>query len=123
MKACATRANAVHLVGQDTPGGGILRPAQDRSDCADPEGVCERLIPDTIMLSSGGLPSQEKLPVGRLVDPVPYTILEEMPAARLYPLFAKAGVNVACVVSETGKFRGMISRKGLIEVAKKLDEG
>jgi len=62
------------------------------------------------------------LPVCRLADRSPYTILHDMPAPRLYPLFAKAGARVACVVSEDGTFRGMISRAGLIATTRLLQK-
>jgi len=68
----------------------------------------------------GGAPTL--LPVARLAERSPYTILEDMPASRLYALFSKAGVRAACVVSETGEFRGMISRAGLISATRRAQE-
>jgi len=62
------------------------------------------------------------LPVSRLAEHSPYTILEDMPAPRLYALFSKAGARAACVVSETGEFRGMISRAGLIAATRRFEE-
>lgn len=62
------------------------------------------------------------LPVKRLTERAPYTILEDMPGPRLYALFAKAGAKAACVISENGQFRGMISRKGLISTARRYEE-
>lgn len=62
------------------------------------------------------------LPVKRLTERHPYTILEEMPGPRLYTLFAKAGAKAACVISERGEFKGMISRKGLIETTRRYEE-
>lgn len=62
--------------------------------------------------------SQEAtLPVHCIMDPSPYTLLEDMPAPRLYPLFAQAGTSVACVVSKRGEFRGVLSRVNLISAA------
>ncbi|CAE6929929.1 clcC [Symbiodinium natans] len=62
------------------------------------------------------------LPVKRLTERAPYTILEDMPGPRLYTLFAKAGAKAACVISERGEFKGMISRKGLIETTRRYEE-
>jgi len=62
------------------------------------------------------------LPVKRLTERAPYTILEDMPGPRLYALFAKAGAKAACVISEKGEFRGMISRTGLIETTRRYEE-
>ncbi|CAE7644999.1 unnamed protein product [Symbiodinium microadriaticum] len=45
-----------------------------------------------------------------------------MPGPRLYTLFAKAGAKAACVISERGEFKGMISRKGLIETTRRYEE-
>eukprot|EP00439_Symbiodinium_sp_Y106_P083447 s141_g23.t1 len=48
--------------------------------------------------------------------------LQDMPGPRLYTLFAKAGAKAACVISERGEFKGMISRKGLIETTRRYEE-
>eukprot|EP00929_Paragymnodinium_shiwhaense_P046789 TRINITY_DN23805_c0_g1_i1.p1 TRINITY_DN23805_c0_g1~~TRINITY_DN23805_c0_g1_i1.p1 ORF type:complete len:828 (-),score=116.13 TRINITY_DN23805_c0_g1_i1:169-2526(-) len=53
--------------------------------------------------------------VRRIMDPTPYTIMEDMPAPRMFALFAKAGERACCVVSREGHFRGVISREGLIQ--------
>eukprot|EP00747_Dinoflagellata_sp_TGD_P031649 gnl/TRDRNA2_/TRDRNA2_135451_c2_seq1.p1 gnl/TRDRNA2_/TRDRNA2_135451_c2~~gnl/TRDRNA2_/TRDRNA2_135451_c2_seq1.p1 ORF type:complete len:164 (+),score=25.61 gnl/TRDRNA2_/TRDRNA2_135451_c2_seq1:154-645(+) len=63
--------------------------------------VCERLLPLT-----------------QIMDPAPHMVVEEMPAPRLYPLFARAGTNAACVVTRRGEFRGLLSRSNLISAAK-----
>mmetsp|Transcript_1153 Transcript_1153/g.2555 ORF Transcript_1153/g.2555 Transcript_1153/m.2555 type:complete len:745 (-) Transcript_1153:54-2288(-) len=84
------------------------------------EGEFERLISGSVVHAMETVDIGVKLPVARLVDPVPYTILEEMPAARLYALFSKAGVSTASVVSERGEFRGMITRMGLIQKSRSL---
>eukprot|EP00927_Polykrikos_kofoidii_P065086 TRINITY_DN60884_c0_g1_i1.p1 TRINITY_DN60884_c0_g1~~TRINITY_DN60884_c0_g1_i1.p1 ORF type:complete len:749 (+),score=151.42 TRINITY_DN60884_c0_g1_i1:52-2247(+) len=76
----------------------------------------------TRMLSGDDL-QDDRLPLDRLMDPTPLTIVEEMPAPRLYCLFSKAGERAACVVSRTGDFRGLISRKGLIDSNLALAEG
>jgi len=57
------------------------------------------------------------VPVHCIMDPSPYTLLEDMPAPRLYPLFTNTGASVACVVSRRGEFRGVLSRKNLISAA------
>jgi len=126
LQACAQRgqqeAQQGGFLGGETPGGGLIGAGRSEGAQQSDEGVFERLISDSIVSSFGAIPAGAKLPVGRLVDPVPYTILEEMPAPRLYALFAKAGVSTACVVSETGKFQGMISRQGLIQHSRRLED-
>lgn len=62
-----------------------------------------------------------RLKLDKLVDCAPYTVLKDMPAPRLYALFAKAGVNITCVVNEVGEFVGMVNRAGLIELTRSLD--
>merc|ERR1719183_1846343 len=54
------------------------------------------------------------VPVHRIMDRSPYTILEDMPAPRFYPLFIKAGVSAAAVVSKSGDFLGVLTRGNLI---------
>mmetsp|Transcript_35007 Transcript_35007/g.47262 ORF Transcript_35007/g.47262 Transcript_35007/m.47262 type:complete len:445 (-) Transcript_35007:100-1434(-) len=63
------------------------------------------------------------LPVSRLVERCPYTILEDMPASRLYALFSKAGVRAASVITEAGEFKGMITRAGLISTTREFELG
>merc|ERR1711937_633342 len=62
----------------------------------------------------GGLGDADRLPVHRIMDPAPYTLLEEMPAPRLYPLFTRTNTNAACVVSRRGEFRGLLRRQNLM---------
>lgn len=62
------------------------------------------------------------LPVGRLAESSPHTILEHMPAPRLYAMFAKAGVRAACVLTERGAFLGIITRSGLIAATRHFQE-
>jgi len=61
---------------------------------------------------------RDTLPLERIMDPTPFMVVEDMPAPRLYALFAKAGERSACVVSRKGAFRGIISRNGLIDAAR-----
>lgn len=63
------------------------------------------------------------LPVHKLADCVPHLILERMTAPRFYGLFTQANLRTACVVSERGHFKGMISRRGLIEATRVAEEG
>lgn len=62
-------------------------------------------------------PKESLVPVHRLMDSAPYTLLEEMPAPRFYPLFTRTGTSAACVVSSRGEFRGLLSRVNLISAA------
>jgi chloride channel 7 len=62
----------------------------------------------------------EDLCLDQLVDRSPYKVDEDMPAQRVYQLFAKAGINSACVVTVRGEFRGVITRANVSKVAIKL---
>merc|ERR1711972_1065661 len=62
------------------------------------------------------------LPVLRLAERAPYTALQDMPAPRVYAMFAKAGARVVSVVSERGAYKGMITRSGLIETTRRMEE-
>jgi len=123
LEACAKRGQMEHspTAGLETPGGGTLGTGRTEDAAQSMEGEFERLISDSLVSSFGILPAGAKLPIGRLVDPVPYTILEEMPAQRMYALFARGGLNTASVVSENGQFVGMLSRRGLIHHTRHLD--
>jgi hypothetical protein len=59
----------------------------------------------------------DSLPLHRIMDPAPFMLMEHMPVPRFYALFCQGGANVACVVSSTGKFRGILSRRSLIAAA------
>ncbi|CAJ1427813.1 unnamed protein product [Effrenium voratum] len=61
----------------------------------------------------------QSLPIHRVMDPTPFTVTEDMPAPRLYALFAKAGEVAACVTSLRGEFRGILSRDQLIEAVQR----
>lgn len=60
------------------------------------------------------------LPIHRVMDPTPFTVVEDMPAPRLYNLFAKAGERAACITSIRGDFRGLLSREQLIAAARRV---
>jgi len=49
-------------------------------------------------------------------------VQDDGPAPRIYALFAKAGMSTACVVSETNEFKGMISRRNLINTVRRLED-
>merc|ERR1711871_829657 len=59
----------------------------------------------------------KKIPVCRLMDKCPYTILEDMPAPRFYSMFALGSISHAAVVSNHGEFRGVIGRRNLISAS------
>merc|ERR1712176_1392859 len=58
-----------------------------------------------------------KIPVVRLMDRCPHTILEDMPVPRFYQMFALGSITHAAVVSKNGEFRGVVSRRNLISAA------
>lgn len=62
------------------------------------------------------------LAVKRLMDSVPYMILEDAVVPLFYALFAKAGASVVCVVSVEGEFRGMITRNSVIAATRRPEE-
>lgn len=60
------------------------------------------------------------LPIERVMDPTPYMIQEHMPVQHFYSLFRNVDMNVICVLSRTGKFIGLLTRRGLIAAAKNV---
>jgi len=58
-----------------------------------------------------------KIPVARLMDRCPHTILEDMPVPRFYQMFALGSITHAAVVSKHGEFRGLVSRRNLISAS------
>merc|ERR1719382_419858 len=67
------------------------------------------------LIEGKGEPARDDLiPLHQLMDPAPYTVLDKMPVARFYQLFVKAGAQAACIISQSGRFRGIISRRDLI---------
>eukprot|EP00928_Gymnodinium_smaydae_P025154 TRINITY_DN20126_c0_g1_i1.p1 TRINITY_DN20126_c0_g1~~TRINITY_DN20126_c0_g1_i1.p1 ORF type:complete len:734 (-),score=66.16 TRINITY_DN20126_c0_g1_i1:100-2250(-) len=58
----------------------------------------------------------------QLMDRSPFKIEEEMPAPRVVQLFAKMGLNTACVVSSRGEYRGVITRANVSRVVCELQE-
>lgn len=58
-----------------------------------------------------------KIPVHRLMDNCPFTILEDMPAPRFYSMFALGSVEHAAVISKRGEFRGVMTRRNLISAS------
>lgn len=75
------------------------------------------------LLSDEGLPVQRSksdvalLPLSKLLDPAPYIVRDRMPAPRVYALFSKVGVTCVCVTCDDGKYKGMITRPCIAEMA------
>jgi chloride channel 7 len=94
-----------------------------------PESIAKfkysRSAPDLMSLRSGAVVQDpatlalNMLPLHRLMDPTPFVVVEDMPAPRLYALFAKAGERASCVTSISGDLLGIISREGLIGAVRK----
>jgi len=57
------------------------------------------------------------IPVHRIMDRCPHTLLEDMPVARFYSQFSLGSVNHAVVISSHGEFRGVMTRRNLISAA------
>mmetsp|Transcript_95562 Transcript_95562/g.169692 ORF Transcript_95562/g.169692 Transcript_95562/m.169692 type:complete len:755 (-) Transcript_95562:210-2474(-) len=64
--------------------------------------------------ASTSAPATSALPLFKIMDAAPWTVLPNTPAARLYPLFSRLGANAACVISSTGTFHGVLTRKALL---------
>eukprot|EP00927_Polykrikos_kofoidii_P038137 TRINITY_DN32415_c0_g1_i1.p1 TRINITY_DN32415_c0_g1~~TRINITY_DN32415_c0_g1_i1.p1 ORF type:complete len:733 (+),score=109.15 TRINITY_DN32415_c0_g1_i1:239-2200(+) len=73
-------------------------------------------------LTARSFAGNSTLPVTKFMDPVPYTVLENTKAQSFYMLFSKGGSRVVAVTSETGVFRGMISRRHLISATRDCEE-
>jgi len=58
--------------------------------------------------------AQPLLHVHRIMDRAPHLLLEDMPIARFYNLFVKAGCHSAVVVDSHGGFVGILTREHLI---------
>lgn len=80
--------------------------------CSGFDAMLNGILPSAAPGPSGGLP------LYRIMDPTPFAIVEDMPAPRLYALFAKAGERAACVTSLRGELGGIISRDGLIAASR-----
>jgi len=65
---------------------------------------------------------EDLLPLYRIMDPTPFMIHEDTPAPRLHGLFAKVGERHAVVVARNCKYRGIISRLGLIAAGREEEE-
>eukprot|EP00928_Gymnodinium_smaydae_P053641 TRINITY_DN37589_c0_g1_i1.p1 TRINITY_DN37589_c0_g1~~TRINITY_DN37589_c0_g1_i1.p1 ORF type:complete len:766 (-),score=115.44 TRINITY_DN37589_c0_g1_i1:14-2311(-) len=93
------------------------------SSPAGPEGDLEMscLIAGQLARAASMDWGQTLVPVERLADKSPYTILYTMSAPHLYALFSKAGVRVASVISESGAYCGTISRRGLIQKVRLIE--
>jgi len=58
-----------------------------------------------------------------IMNPTPYTLLEDMPVSRLHPLFSRSGLQAACVVSRTGVCIGVLNRITLIKAVEDAMHG
>mmetsp|Transcript_55792 Transcript_55792/g.163081 ORF Transcript_55792/g.163081 Transcript_55792/m.163081 type:complete len:169 (-) Transcript_55792:74-580(-) len=123
----AMRARGAYLPKETAPVK-VLDDRDDRRGTSDPSEENSELDLDDLMqglyspmasrmsLDVEG-PQEAMLPVHCIMDPSPYTLLEDMPAPRIYPLFTHTGTSVACVVTKRGEFRGVLSRVNLISAA------
>jgi len=91
----------------------IVRLFRDRRSVTETDLGLPRLI-QRLCEDSTKTEEDDLVPVYRFMDPVPYTLLEEMPAVRLYPLFASGHMSTAVVISKKGAFCGILSRMNLI---------
>mmetsp|Transcript_88303 Transcript_88303/g.175514 ORF Transcript_88303/g.175514 Transcript_88303/m.175514 type:complete len:741 (-) Transcript_88303:2-2224(-) len=110
---------ALHRIGVQTPPSSF-RGHKSRAFSKNPFDTVDakraKQVEALIARSDSG--SMKELPLYKIMDPTPFIILEDMPAPRLYGLFAKAGERAACVVDRNGQFCGVISRAGLIKSAR-----
>jgi len=63
------------------------------------------------------------VPMMRIMNPTPYTLLDDMPVSRLHPLFSRSGLQAACVMSRTGTCIGVLNRIILIKVVEDAIHG
>jgi len=95
------------------------RSHSDSEQCryaGDPGGVSPGLKVGRFMTRTK---SDDLIPLREIMDPAPFTVLDEMLVLRAYPMFTKAGLNAACVVSRTGEFVGVLSRANLLSTSGK----
>lgn len=95
---------------------------EEKHKSVETPDMFDRHISEDMIQKLGNLSTSAVIPVQKLVDPFPYTILEDLPAPRAYALFAKAGISTACVVSRNGRYRGVISRASLIHATRKAED-
>merc|ERR1712046_348948 len=89
-------------------------------DAAETMGVDNSRLVSGSYTSLTSVQNSAVLNVEAVVDRSPYKVDEDMPAQRVYNLFAKAGINLAIVVSTNGQYRGVITRTSLSKLATKL---
>eukprot|EP00931_Biecheleriopsis_adriatica_P081047 TRINITY_DN54399_c0_g1_i1.p1 TRINITY_DN54399_c0_g1~~TRINITY_DN54399_c0_g1_i1.p1 ORF type:complete len:878 (-),score=118.20 TRINITY_DN54399_c0_g1_i1:132-2765(-) len=58
-----------------------------------------------------------EVPVLKFADSAPHTINADMPVQRVYELFSRSGLQVACVASRSGRFKGILLRSSLIDAS------
>lgn len=75
-------------------------------------GAIQKLVRTPSMTTNG-----VRIPVHRLMDRCPHTILEDMPVTRFYNMFSLGSVEYAIVVSKHGEFRGVMTRRNLISAS------
>lgn len=110
---CAARSSSPNRV-KEVEG---KSPAENSSaaETLDGDSVCE----EADVGSSGTVDAM--LPVCRIMNPAPWTVLPSMPAVRLYPLFSRLGVSAACVISGQGEFHGVLTRQALLAAGHDLE--
>ncbi|CAK0857692.1 unnamed protein product [Prorocentrum cordatum] len=94
--------------------GGSPRKHQSRAFAQDPF-LAQDDTPWLRRISSEIDEGTPALSLHRLMDPTPFTVLEDMPAPRLHALFARAGERSCVVIDRNGAFKGLVSRCGLIQ--------
>lgn len=63
------------------------------------------------------------IPVHRIMDHCPHTLLEDMPVSRFYYQFSLGSLDHAAVISKNGEFRGVMTRRNLISAAGHVHAG
>jgi len=61
--------------------------------------------------------------ISRLMDPTPYTVLQDMPVARFLLLFTKVGIHTAVVMNKYAEFVGLVSKQSLIDATQGAAHG
>jgi len=73
--------------------------------------------------TSGTTVNDDDVALLRIMNPTPYTLLEDMPVSRLHPLFTRSGLQAACVVSRGGTHVGVLNRIILIKAVEEAIHG
>jgi len=91
--------------------------AKKDSENVPPENKAELAVIAELARRDSNQQGGVTIPVYRIMDRSPHTILEDMPVSRFYSHFSLGSIDHAVIVSNRGEFRGMVTRRNLISSA------